>query len=215
MNQPATATNRARGAAANPEETKALLLDAAIRTLSDHGYAGTTARAVAAEAGVNPALISYHFGGMRPLLLAAMARSNEQRLERYEVETAPVRSVAELIAAWRRLHDEDVEVGHIGALVAMLGATSSDPEIRTDMADLFQPWLTFTADRVVDAVKGSPLEHILPTDQAAFVILSLFVGMELLTNLDGYDERADELFTTGEALARFLPPGLLGKGMGR
>jgi AcrR family transcriptional regulator len=212
MNQPSTSTNRRRGGAADPEETKELLLDAALRCLAEHGYAGTSARVVAGEAGVNPGLISYHFGGMRPMLVAAMRRSNDRRLLRYAEATADVGSIGELIAAWERLHTEDVEVGHIGAMVAMLGATSAVPELRGEMAAIFEPWVQFAKDRVDDALAGSPLGSLVPTEQAGFVILSLFVGMELLTNLDGYGERADELFAVGKGLANFIPSGMFNLG---
>ncbi|MBX3287675.1 MAG: TetR/AcrR family transcriptional regulator [Actinobacteria bacterium] len=207
MNEDAT-PQRARGGAADPEQTKQLLLDAALRSLADHGYAGTTARGIAAVAGTNPALINYHFGGMRQLLVAALARSNEARLARYREATAEVVSVADLIRTWEQLHDEDVAVGHIGALVALLGATSTVPELRGDLSDIFGSWQGFVEEKVSAAVAGTPLGPFLPTEQAAFVILALFVGVELLTGLDGNEGRAAELFRAGDLLAGLLPDAL-------
>ena len=200
-----TPSNRARGGAADPEETKALLLDAALRSLAQHGYAGTTARGIAGAAGANPALINYHFGGMRQLLVAALARSNDARLARYREATAEVDSIAGLIETWQALHDEDVALGHIGAMVALLGATSSDPELRDDLAGIFASWQGFVEEKVAAAAAGTPLGPFLPTEQAAFVILALFVGVELLTGLDGNEERATELFRAGGFLAGLLP----------
>lgn len=199
---------RARGGAADPEETRTLLLDAALRSLADHGYAGTTARVIATAAGTNPALISYHFGGMRQLLVAALARSNEARLARYRAATAEVVSVADLIRTWQQLHDEDVAVGHIGALVALLGATSTVPELREDLSGIFSSWQGFVEEKVSAAVAGTPLGPFLPTEQAAFVLLALFVGVELLTGLDGNEGRAAELFRAGDLLAGLLPDAL-------
>jgi AcrR family transcriptional regulator len=201
----ATPSRRARGAAADPEQTRTLLLDAALRSLADHGYAGTTARVIATAAGTNPGMINYHFGGMQQLLVAAMARSNEARLARYRAATAEVESVAELIATWQQLHDEDVAVGHIGAMVALLGATSSSPGLRADLAEIFAAWQGFVEEKVTAAVAGTPLGPFLPTEQAAFVILALFVGVELLTGLDGNEARAAELFRAGDLLAGLLP----------
>ncbi|MGN6695946.1 MAG: TetR/AcrR family transcriptional regulator [Aquihabitans sp.] len=202
------ATQRARGGAADPEETRTLLLDAALRSLAEHGYAGTTARGIATAAGANPGLINYHFGGMRQLLVAAMARSNEQRLARYAEATANVASVPELIATWQMLHDEDVAIGHIGAMVALLGATSTVPELREDLAELFASWQGFVEEKVAAAVADTPIGPWMPTQQAAFVILALFVGVELLAGLDGNDERAAELFRAGELMAGLLPAAL-------
>ena len=204
MNEP-TPAKRARGGAADPEETKALLLDAALQSLAQHGYAGTTARGIAGAAGANPALINYHFGGMRQLLVAALARSNDARLARYRAATAEVDSIAGLIETWQELHDEDVALGHIGAMVALLGATSSDPKLRDDLAGIFASWQGFVEEKVAAAAAGTPLGPFLPTEQAAFVILALFVGVELLTGLDGNEERAAELFRAGGFLAGLLP----------
>ena len=133
--------------------------------------------------------------------MAALARSNEARLARYRAATADVLSVADLIRTWQQLHDEDVAVGHIGALVALLGAASTVPELREDLSGIFSSWQGFVEEKVSAAVAGTPLGPFLPTEQAAFVLLALFVGVELLTGLDGNEGRAAELFRAGDLLA--------------
>lgn len=50
--------------------TKAKIRDAAFELYADQGEAGTTARAVAAAAGVSPALVIHHFGSMDGLRAA-------------------------------------------------------------------------------------------------------------------------------------------------
>lgn len=205
---------RARGGAANPAETRELLLDAALHSLAEHGYAGTSARVIAAAAGTTPASVNYHFGSVHELLVAAMRRSNERRLAEYEAATEDVASARELVATWQRLHDEDVEQGHIGAMVALLSATGSVPELRSQLAEVFAPWLGFAEEKVKGAVAGTPVAAMFPTEQAAFVILALFIGVELLTNLDGNEDRADELFRAGEMLAALVPSGILATLMG-
>jgi AcrR family transcriptional regulator len=61
------------------------ILDAAEFLFSRHGFYGVTVRQVAAEAGVDTALIHYYFGGKRELFDAVFARRaailNEARLE--------------------------------------------------------------------------------------------------------------------------------------
>lgn len=44
------------------------IIDAAIETLAEHGYAGTTFARIAERAGISPALISYHFDSKERLL---------------------------------------------------------------------------------------------------------------------------------------------------
>ncbi|WP_405734429.1 TetR family transcriptional regulator [Streptomyces sp. NBC_01537] len=58
---------RGRGRPPGNPPTKARITEAARGLFLQHGYRGTTLRAVAAEAGVDSALISYHFGSKKGL----------------------------------------------------------------------------------------------------------------------------------------------------
>ncbi len=53
--------------------TRAAILDAARRRFAGHGYDGATIRAIAADAGVDPALV-HHFFGTKERLFAAAVR---------------------------------------------------------------------------------------------------------------------------------------------
>jgi AcrR family transcriptional regulator len=52
-------------------ESKQRILDAARALFREHGYGGTTVRAVAGEAGVDPAMVFYFFGTKQGLFAAA------------------------------------------------------------------------------------------------------------------------------------------------
>ena len=74
-------------------DTKERILNAAERLFGEHGFAGTSLRAITKEAGVNLAAIHYHFGSKEALLLEALHRYaapvNQQRLQLLqEVEDA-------------------------------------------------------------------------------------------------------------------------------
>lgn len=49
------------------EQTKTTIKDAAISLFYAKGFHGTSIRDIARKAGVNPALISYYFGGKQAL----------------------------------------------------------------------------------------------------------------------------------------------------
>jgi AcrR family transcriptional regulator len=55
----------------DPEDTKQAILDAARRTFATNGFDRATIRAIATEAGVDPALVMHHFGNKRSLFVAA------------------------------------------------------------------------------------------------------------------------------------------------
>ena len=67
-------TRRARH---DPAATKASILDAVEQLMLDEGYAAVSTRRVAAQAGLQPALVQYHFPSSDEMLLAAYRRANE------------------------------------------------------------------------------------------------------------------------------------------
>jgi AcrR family transcriptional regulator len=66
--------------------TKEKLLDAAEKLFARQGFHGTSLREITGEAGVDLALVNYHFGGKKPLFAAVLERRgavlNEERLRR-------------------------------------------------------------------------------------------------------------------------------------
>ncbi|MBW4050491.1 MAG: TetR/AcrR family transcriptional regulator [Proteobacteria bacterium] len=66
--------------------TKEKLLDAAEKLFARKGFHATSLREITGEAGVDLALVNYHFGGKKPLFAAILERRgavlNEERLRR-------------------------------------------------------------------------------------------------------------------------------------
>ena len=65
-------TPPARPQTERADQTRARILDAAIRQFSDNGLAGARTEQIAEEAGVNKALIYYYFEGKDALYKAAL-----------------------------------------------------------------------------------------------------------------------------------------------
>ena len=72
----------ARLARADGASTRTLIIEATRRRLIAQGYANLNLRDIAAEAGVNHALIGYHFRGKQPLVLAVLDDANARLLAR-------------------------------------------------------------------------------------------------------------------------------------
>lgn len=64
--------NKSRGRRAGSPDTRALILDAARERFLTGGYTKTSLRSIAADAGVDVALLSYHFHSKQGLFTAAM-----------------------------------------------------------------------------------------------------------------------------------------------
>jgi AcrR family transcriptional regulator len=67
---PAAPTDSRRGRRRSPAGTREALLAAGTELFAERGYEGVPVWAIAQKAGVNKAMINYHFGGKRKLYLA-------------------------------------------------------------------------------------------------------------------------------------------------
>jgi len=90
MNSPATP---ARG-----DATREALLSAGVKIFARDGYDAATSRALAAAAGVNQALIGYHFGGKEGLYLAVFDYVAQQLRARLAPEVAAIQADLDAIA---------------------------------------------------------------------------------------------------------------------
>lgn len=188
----------------DPTQTRQALVDAALQTLKEDGFARTTARAIAARAGVNQALVFYHFGGVDGLLLAALDASSAERLARYSSELAAATNVTERVAAARRLYREDVEGGHVTVIAELVGASLARPELRREVVARMQPWLDFVTEVIREVVGESPILHVVPAEDAAATIVALYFGLNLLSRLDPANAQADSLFDVMQRVAPLL-----------
>ncbi len=183
------------------DDTKDRIVEAAIATLKSHGYAGASARTIAAEGGFNQALIFYHFGSVRNALLAALDRTSAERMEAYRVAATEAPDMPALVAVATRIYHEDLASGHIKILAELIAGASSDPTLGPEIVARIAPWIAFAKEEIERVFEGTPLANLLPADDLAYAIVAQFLGLELLTHLDGSTERAERLFQLSAGLA--------------
>ncbi|GAA1302089.1 TetR family transcriptional regulator [Planotetraspora silvatica] len=182
-------------------ETRERLIEAAAETLRTEGYAGTSARTIARAAEVNSALVFYHFGGVDPLLLAALDRSSEQRMSAYQEAVAGARTLEELAEIATAIYRADIEGGHITLFSELVGASIARPELRKEIVERAEPWIDFverTLDRVIG---GSPLAKLLPPRDLAYAAITFYLGVNLFTHLDTDNSRTEALFALAGRVA--------------
>ena len=174
---------------------------AALKTLTQRGFTGTTARAIAREARLNQALIFYHFGTVDRLLLAALETTSHDRLARYREALDGVTRLADLAEAMSRLYKEDVVSGHITAVQEMVAGGSSIPGLRKEVLARMEPWVEFAREVLTRVLTGTVVDNLIPIDDLAFAAVAFYFGVETITNLAGDRARAEALFTAGRKLA--------------
>ncbi|RBQ17429.1 TetR/AcrR family transcriptional regulator [Spongiactinospora rosea] len=141
MNNAARTPARGRGRPRGNPPTRESIISAARALFLERGYRRTTLRAVAAAAGVDPALIAYHFGSKKGLFADVMQVQCANALAVEEVlggdpATLPGRLIDALTGLWedagfRRLADQGEVVSAVlreylehellGRLVEFLG----------------------------------------------------------------------------------------------
>jgi AcrR family transcriptional regulator len=195
-----------RGRAEEGERTRARLLDAAFETVCEQGYAATTARAIGRRAGVNQALVFYHFGGVDDLLLAALARSSAERLAVYGETLRADQNPQELIRAAAALFREDVEGGHVMAVTELIGASLARPELRAPLVEQMRPWLELVREHIEQRATRLGVELEAEAFRSvAFGLVSTYLGLNLLARLMPDSAEADALFDLLEQFAALMP----------
>jgi AcrR family transcriptional regulator len=183
-------------------DTKEKLLVGALRTLTEQGIAKTSARSVAATAGVNQALVFYHFGSVDELLAAACRYGAQQRVAHYRPRLAQVTTLAELLAFGRIMHAEEKAGGHVAFLGQLLAGAQTQPTLAPATAAGLDLWIEEIEQVLGRVLAHSPVGEFTDPAGLARAVAAAFVGLELY---EGVDERgADAAFGALEQLAQLV-----------
>jgi len=203
----------ARNSTQRSANTRVALIGAAVETLKENGFSGASARTIAERAGLNQGLVFYHFGTVANLLLAALDAVSDERMARFSAALENVSSPNELMSVAAQIFREDLDTGHVTVLVEMIAGANSTPGLGAAVATRIAPWFTFTKDAIGQTFGESPFASLLPADDVAYTVVALFLGLEMLSHLDGDRERAltifgrvQQLVTMLGAFSTFAPP---------
>jgi len=191
-----------------PTGTKARIVDATLETLRVEGFAGASARAIARRGGFNQALVFYHFGSVTNLLLAGLDETSRRRMAAYRAALDDADDPEELLDVALRVYREDLSSGHITVLAELIAGSLTVPGLRPEIVSRMDPWIDFAEEAIQKALQHSPLGG-LPTRELAYVVVALYLGIEMLEHLETDQSRADSLFATARSLLPLFGP-LLG-----
>ncbi|GAA4955841.1 TetR family transcriptional regulator [Yinghuangia aomiensis] len=153
---------RARSA----EATAAALLDAAVARFARDGYEATSVRDIAADAGVNPALIYRYFGSKEKLFVEAVTHERNPA----SIINGPVHELADRSVSWFRSRP----TGFAGEspLVLMVQCAG-----REGVAELLREQLRANISTLAEKLEGPDAEI------RAALLLSLNIGMGMITSI--------------------------------
>ena len=187
-------------------DTRERIIEGALEALRTKGFAGASARTIAALAGVNPGLIFYYFDSVEELLLAALRASSEQRLERHRAAAEAVRTPRELVALLRRIYDEDSASGQIRVVSEMVAGSVARPQLGRRVMALMDPWVTLAEETVARVLSGTPLQAagLASPREIALAGVTFYLGANLVTHMGQATESVDALFAAAERAATMM-----------
>ncbi|MFF7241620.1 TetR/AcrR family transcriptional regulator [Streptomyces collinus] len=169
---------------AKSQETKTKLLEGALRTLTEQGIAKTSARTVASAAGVNQALVFYHFGSVDELLAAACRYGAEKSVANYRDRLAAVTSLSELLAVGREIHERERADGHVALLGQLLAGAPTHAALGPAAAGGLDLWIAEIEQVLRRVLAATPFGEFTDPGGLARAIAASFVGIELYEGAD-------------------------------
>ena len=193
MSNPANKTRvRRTGRRTGPSSTRDEILRAARRRFAEGGYDRATFRNIAADAGVDPALVVQFFGSKKELFAAAtvspVTLAELSSAPADEAGTGPGLRLARLLMRW--LEDE----GARQALLARVRSASSEPAAADAVREMIGDQLTAFA-ALMDGDRPDVRASLLATQFLGVVFARFVVRVEPLASMDG-NEIADWLAPT-------------------
>ena len=158
--------------------TRGLILEAARRRLIEQGYANLNVRDIARDAGVNHALIGYHFRGKQQLVLAVLDDANSRLLER---QTRMYRDSASAEQKWQQacdFYEEDLRSGFVKLLMELMGASFHDIALRREFMPRLLAWHQLVETAVEEFIRESGLELPVSARAISSWIGWFWMGME-------------------------------------
>lgn len=164
--------------------TREKLIDGALTAIRTHGIAGASARTIAAAAGVNQALVFYHFGTVDDLLAEACHVATSARVAVYRERLSTVRTLRELLDLGRTLHERERADGNVAVLAQLLAGAQTDERLVAPTAAALRLWTDEIEAVLRRLLRDSPLVSVADPAGLARAVSAAFIGLELFEGVD-------------------------------
>jgi AcrR family transcriptional regulator len=181
-------------AEAERADTRAKILDAAFRRLATEGYAALSVREIAKDAGVNHALINYHFRTKDQLVIAVLDAANHRLLARQAAMYQAPSGFAQKWAEARRFYESDLGSGFVRVQAELWAASLSNAELRGKFLPRLLAWKQLVFEAVREALaaakaQGVELPRVFSAEVIACWISEFWLGMEFADLLGVKEEQ--------------------------
>ncbi|MEO5732733.1 MAG: TetR/AcrR family transcriptional regulator [Rubrivivax sp.] len=179
------------GTAPAEGDTRTRILKAAFHGLATRGYAGLNVRDIARDAGVNHALINYHFGGKDRLVIAVLDEANRQLLQRQRGMYAAPGGFADKWGQARRFYESDLATGFVRVQAELWAASLSNPALREQFLPRVQAWKQVVGEAVQQALAAHrpTLPPAFSAEAIGCLISEFWLGMEFSRLIGAEAER--------------------------
>jgi AcrR family transcriptional regulator len=174
--------------------TRERILEAAFRRLVSEGYAALSVREIAKDAGVNHALINYHFRSKDQLVIDVLDAVNKRLLARQVSMYDRAGGFAQKWASARRFYQDDLDSGFVRLQAELWAASLSNPELREKFLPRLLAWKKLVLEAVREALgalqaAGTKLPPPFTPEVIACWISEFWLGMEFADLLGVKDEQ--------------------------
>jgi len=178
----------------DPADTRARILDAAFRRLATEGYAALSVREIAKDAGVNHALINYHFRSKDQLVIEVLDAANQRLLARQSAMYGGTAGFADKWAEARRFYESDLASGFVRVQAELWAASLANSELREKFLPRLLAWKRLVLDAVREALAalqagGVTLPAPITPEVIACWISEFWLGMEFAVLLGVNEEQ--------------------------
>jgi AcrR family transcriptional regulator len=165
---------------ATAEDSRELLIGAAVEGIATHGYDRVRLRDVSAIAGVTTGMIQHYFASREDLLLAAIERLGTEQIE------AARRICRDEPDPWQRLTAliEQVAAGPDGerrcaVWLELCASAARDTRIRASLVRVTREWREHLTATIRDGVAAGVFIAALDQDELANVLMAAIDGCEM------------------------------------
>lgn len=183
-----------RGAYRKSAESRRQVLDAAIQSIADRGYAQTSVSDVARAAGMSKGAVHYHFESKEDLIAQVAEHCSAEMQDRvdqaWDAAKEPREKICSALAEMRSFARDRGPIMRVFA--ALLAQGVHDAKLRTTLQEMFEANRRRVTEQIVDALPSLGLRPKIPAHVIPRLLLATLDGLALHDFFDPPSAEDDE-----------------------